>query len=140
MMIRRNPDASDRAGGCAAEPVRTLKNDHAEPGLRRHQRACHSGGARADHDHVRFHECTLPHALRWAHASPPILLRIRASEGLEGSAAPASTVRGVARRPTHMLWPDIAPPAATIRSEGLSLNTKPSDRTQLRSRFGRLDS
>src|SRR3546814_2664413 len=52
----------------------------------------------SDLDHVRFHECTLPHALRWAHASPPILLRIRASEGLEGSAAPASTVRGVARR------------------------------------------
>src|SRR3546814_5642386 len=119
---------------------RSLKNSHAEPGLRRHPRACHSGGARADHDHVRFHECTLPHALRWAHASPPILLRIRASEGLEGSAAPASTVRGVARRPTHMIWPDIAPPAATIRSEGLTLNTKPSDRTQLRSRFGRRDS
>src|SRR3546814_18605363 len=118
MMIRRNPDASDRAGGCAAEPVRTLKNDHAEPGLRRHQRACHSGGARADHDHVRFHECTLPHALRRAPASPPILLRICASEGLEGSAYPAYTVRGEAGRPTPMNWPGITPPAATTQPSG----------------------
>src|SRR3546814_15503034 len=88
MMIRRNPDASEQAGGCAAEPVRTLKNDHAEPGLRRHQRACHSGGARAEHDPVRFHQCPLPPSLRWAHASPPTLLRIPASEVLQGYASP----------------------------------------------------
>src|SRR3546814_17298330 len=75
-LILRLPPRSTRT--YTLFPYTTLVRSHAEPGLRLHQRACHSGGARADHDHVRFHECTLPHALRWAHASPPILLRIRA--------------------------------------------------------------